>query len=58
MLTKLYFTIKTWMNQEEGQDLVEYALIISLIALACIAGVKTLGANMATIFTNIGASIL
>ena len=29
---------------ESGQDLIEYALVAALIALAAVAGLKTLGA--------------
>ena len=57
MLTKLYFTIQNWMNQEEGQDLVEYALIIALIALACVGGLKTLAGAIGTAFSNIGNNL-
>lgn len=39
---KIYFTIRTLIEREEGQDLVEYALIVALIALAATAGMKSL----------------
>ena len=35
----LYVKLQNLMSREEGQDLVEYALLVSLIALAVIAGV-------------------
>ena len=44
-------------NREEGQDLVEYALIISLIALAVISASTALGTEISTIFSKISASI-
>jgi pilus assembly protein Flp/PilA len=40
-------------NDESGQDLAEYALLIALIALVVIAAVTLLGQNINTVFTNI-----
>jgi len=48
-LIKLYVMFQDLMNREEGQDLVEYALVLFLISIAAVA---TLGA-MATAVTNI-----
>ena len=39
MLIKLYVKL---MNREEGQDLVEYALVVALIALGATASMKGL----------------
>jgi pilus assembly protein Flp/PilA len=39
---------------ENGQDLIEYALVVSLIAFAAIAGMTTLAQDINTAFTNIG----
>jgi pilus assembly protein Flp/PilA len=39
---------------EEGQDLIEYALVVSLIALAATAGMSTVATKIGTAFTNIG----
>ena len=40
LFLSLYVKLQTLMAREEGQDLVEYALLVCLIALVCIAGVK------------------
>ena len=42
------------LKNEEGQDLVEYALVVALIAFAAIAGMGTLANDINTAFTNIG----
>ena len=42
MLVSLYFKIQALVSQDDGQDLVEYALLASLIALGCCAGIKSL----------------
>jgi pilus assembly protein Flp/PilA len=40
-------------KDEEGQGLVEYALILVLIAIVVIAALRTLGGKVNTTFTNI-----
>jgi pilus assembly protein Flp/PilA len=44
-------------RREEGASLVEYALLVALIALACIAAVGLLGNNIANAFNNIGGTV-
>jgi pilus assembly protein Flp/PilA len=44
-------------RDEDGISAIEYALLASLIALAIVSTVSTLGTNMKTIFTNIAASV-
>ena len=45
------------LNQEQGQDLIEYALVVALIALGATAGIGTLATDINTAFTNIGLSL-
>ena len=40
-----------------GQDLLEYALLVALIALVAYAAVQTTGTNVSTIFTSIAGKI-
>jgi pilus assembly protein Flp/PilA len=42
---------------ESGQDLIEYALVVALIAFAATAGMSTLAADINTAFNNIGARL-
>jgi pilus assembly protein Flp/PilA len=42
--------------EESGQDLAEYALLLALIAAACIGGVTTLGINMNLIYVNLSTN--
>ena len=44
-------------DDEKGASLVEYALLVALIAVVCIAAVSTLGGNARDKFSTIGASI-
>jgi pilus assembly protein Flp/PilA len=57
-LLKLYVMYQGLLNHEEGQDLVEYALLVSLIALACIAGVGYVSTAITKVFSNISTSIV
>jgi pilus assembly protein Flp/PilA len=41
------------MQNEEGQGLVEYALIIVLVSIAVIVGLTALGTNVNSVFNNI-----
>ena len=58
MILKLYVKFQNLMNREEGQDLVEYALLVSLIALAAITGVGKVATAVTGIFTNISTSLV
>ena len=46
-----------WMRDEHGQGLVEYSLIIAVIALAVIAAMIFLQGQLQTIFSNIGNNL-
>jgi pilus assembly protein Flp/PilA len=48
---------KSFANQEEGQDLLEYALLVALIALVAIAAVAMAGGAVQEIFTNIANAL-
>ncbi len=53
MLLKLYVKFQDLMNREEGQDLVEYALVLALIALGAVSTMGTLASAIKTEFTTI-----
>lgn len=56
-LLNLYVKIQGLKNSEEGQDLVEYSLLVALIALVCISGVSNVATAVSTVFTNISTSL-
>lgn len=43
-------------NDDEGQDLVEYALIIALVSLALVAALGLLAGSISTVFTDISSA--
>ena len=45
------------MNDESGQDLIEYALVAALVGLGAVAAMKTLGSNISTSFGSIGTTL-
>lgn len=49
--------LKPFVGSEEGQDLLEYALLVALIALVAVGVVTTTGDNVKTIFENIGTAL-
>jgi Flp pilus assembly pilin Flp len=60
-LKKLFLNLITKLhgfnNGEEGQDLVEYSLLVALIALVCISGVGSVATAVNSVFTNISTSL-
>ena len=44
-------------NGEEVQDLVEYALLVALVALACITGVQSIATAVDSVFSTISGSL-
>src|SRR6266850_1853758 len=44
-------------DDEKGASLVEYALLVALIAVVCIAAITLLGNNASTKFSQVGGSI-
>jgi pilus assembly protein Flp/PilA len=57
IMSNLINYVKSFANQEEGQDLLEYALLVALIALIAIGAVGMAGGAVNTIFTNIANAL-
>ena len=49
--------IARFVREDEGQDLVEYALLIAFIALACIVGLQNLGTAINDTYNTISTSL-
>ena len=50
------FLNRLWM-EDQGQDLIEYALLIALIALAAVVGMGSLATSINTEFSNLGQDL-
>lgn len=44
-------------REEEGQDLVEYAMLLGFIALVAVAGVTLLGTNVGNLFNTLAQKL-
>jgi Flp pilus assembly pilin Flp len=56
-MSQLVNFVKWFGRNEEGQDLLEYALLVALIALIAIGAVGLAGKSVSTIFTSIAGSL-
>ncbi|MGC1782874.1 MAG: Flp family type IVb pilin [Acidobacteriaceae bacterium] len=56
-LLAMYVNLKCFMIRDEGQDLIEYALLVALISLGAVAAMTTLSTDIKTVFTNIGTAL-
>ena len=54
---KLASASKFFTKQEEGASLVEYGLLVALIAVACIAAVTLLGTKISAMFNYVAGQI-
>jgi len=57
LVLNLYARFQSLKTGEEGQDLVEYALLVCLVALACITAVNHVASAINTVFNNISSSL-
>jgi pilus assembly protein Flp/PilA len=46
-----------FIEDQSGQDLVEYALVLALIALAATVSMKALATNIGAAFTSVGTKL-
>jgi len=50
---RMYLAARALRDREEGQALVEYALILSLVAIAAVTILQALGTKVSVIFQSI-----
>lgn len=56
-LNNLYLALRTLLKHDEGQDLVEYALVVALIAFGAITGMGYLATGLNTAFSTIASTL-
>jgi pilus assembly protein Flp/PilA len=49
--------IRAFVRDDSGQDMLEYALLTALIALAAVVAIKAAGVQVSTIFDNIKTAL-
>lgn len=57
MVTHYYLILKAYFNNEEGQDLIEYALIAGLLALAAVAALTAMSGTLDAIWTSLNNAL-
>jgi len=57
ILSTLISRLQTLINREEGQDLVEYALVVALIAFGATAGMSSLAQGLNTAFGQVSTTL-
>ena len=56
-LRNIYIRMQNLLSQEEGQDLIEYALVVALIAFAATAGMSSVASGLNSAFSNIANTL-
>ena len=56
-MTTMKTVIRKLANNEDGAALVEYGLLVALIAVICVAAVTIVGQKVSTAFTKISTNI-
>lgn len=56
-LIPMYVKMRTKLQEEKGATMVEYGLMVFLIAAVAIAAVTTLGTNISSVFTSVAGAI-
>jgi pilus assembly protein Flp/PilA len=49
--------LKNALQSEQGQDLIEYALLVAFVAFAATAGMQSLATSINTAFTTLGGDV-
>ena len=57
MLSRISQTVTDFLVKEDGPTAVEYAVMLALIIVVCIAAITTLGKNANATFTTVGNQI-
>ena len=53
---RLLIAGKRFVKAEDGPTAVEYAVMLSLVIVVCVAAIRSFGTNTQTMFINIGNS--
>ena len=57
LLLKAHLAMQSLLNREDGQDLVEYALVVALIAFGAVLSMKGLSTEIKTAFSTISSDL-
>ena len=56
-MSKILSNVKSFLREEDAPTMVEYGLLVALIAVVAAAGVTTLGGNINTLFDGVATDL-
>ncbi len=57
MLKSIISSVHAFLVSEDGPTSVEYAVMLALIIVACVASIRTLGGSANTMFGKVNANV-
>jgi pilus assembly protein Flp/PilA len=57
MLNRIKTACVEFLTKEDGPTAVEYAVMLALIIVVCIAAISVLGSNASGTFNNVGSAV-
>ena len=57
LMMNILVKVQDLLKNEEGQDLVEYGLVVALVAFGAVAAMKLLGTEISTVFSDITSTL-
>jgi pilus assembly protein Flp/PilA len=53
----MLITLKSMIRDESGATMVEYGLLVGLIAIVALVAVQALGTHLSTLFSSVASSV-
>lgn len=57
LILKLFINLQNLRKSERGQDLVEYALLLTIVSLALVTSINGIAHAVNNVFTNVSSSL-
>ena len=51
------YLVKRFLSEEQGQDLIEYGLLLGIITVAALIGIQAIGPKVGSYFSNLNATL-
>ena len=56
-MLKYYLYVRNWFEAEEGQDLIEYALLVGLISVVAVISITATGNSVSVLFASVATAV-
>ena len=56
-MLEFYLKVRNWLAREEGQDLIEYALLVGLISIVAVVSITSTGSAVSVLFANVASAV-